>query len=139
MLFDSLKFVGCSEDVAVSSCVWSFWIMSRASAGDVGMGTSVWPGVRAVVLFSAGGPRGNQQGEHAYEPQTHLQHTPGISNFPGRYGCSIQNPHQDRQGSLQSSCTFWNYFPHPTFGACQGFQPYMETSAGSEPQFPSYC
>lgn len=139
MLFDSLKFVGGWEDVAVSSCVWPFWIMNTALVGNVGMGTSVWPGGRAIVLASARAPRDNQQGKHASEPQTHFQHIPGITNSLDRHGCSIQSPGQDRQGSLQSLHTFWNFFPNPTFGGFQGLQPYMEMPAGPQPLFPGYC
>jgi len=79
MLFNSLKFVGGSEDVAVSSCVLSFWISTQLQQGSVGMGTTVWPGVREVVLSSSRGPRGNQHGKHASGPQTHFQDIPGIT------------------------------------------------------------
>lgn len=86
--------------MAVSSCVRSFWIMNTASVGNVGMGTSVWPGGRAVVLASASARRDHQRGKHASEPQTHFQHTLGITHSLDRHGCSIQSPGQDRHGSL---------------------------------------
>lgn len=62
-LFDSMKFLRGSEDVAVSSCVRSFWIMNTASAGECGNGNSCVAWGRAVVSASSRRPRGSSAWE----------------------------------------------------------------------------
>lgn len=140
MLFDSLKFVGGWENVAVSSCVRSFWIRNTASVENVGMGTSVWPGGRAVVRLPLPVPAGIIS-----KGSTHLNPRPTFSTL-----LELHIPWTDTavpsRAQVRTDMVLYNlyahfgfFFPNPTFGDSQGLQPYMEMSAGPQPLFPGYC
>lgn len=100
----------------------------------MGVGTPVWPGVRALGFASARGPRGD-----ASEPQTHVQHTLGITNSLDRQECPARAQVRTDKVPYKLHAHFGIVFLIQRLQASKDFQSYRDLSASFQTQFPTSC